>query len=197
MPPGSKFLIGKLVNLMDGLSVISLKKSELECESCGGKCHEFLKIPKSLFYPGDIGYIRVIRCLNCIFWGPYYIYFKKEKAIKVVAQEYECHDFIDDQCDKSSKASIEWVSQESVNMSHSTTFYGETPIWLGADEWPTCPECSNEMKFVFQISSESIDASLLDIELSKPFEISIEYYATLYFFICKQCNITCSITQND
>jgi hypothetical protein len=71
---------------------------------------------------------------------------------------------------------------------------GGKPAWLQDEEWPSCPLCQRNMQFILQLSSCSIDHSR-DIEMRGKFLVSIEYYATLYFFACDPCGVTCSVTQ--
>jgi hypothetical protein len=189
--------IGKLAEFDKDKTIISLKESSLKCQSCGGNCHELLNVPKPLIFHGEIGNFAVIRCINCIFWGPYFVYFKDGKAIRVqTPKNYECHNFIEDQCEPDSVASIDWIaSSKAKNLGYTPTFAGGKPEWLQKSEWPKCPECGKKMEFILQLSSDSIDTLLRNKNFKDKFTIEIEYYATLYFFFCEKCDVSCSITQ--
>jgi len=189
---------GSLAGYSEDLSKISLKETTLKCESCNGNVHELLIVPKNQIGLSGNGSYKIVRCLNCIFWGPYFVHFSGDIPTKVVLpEEYECHNFVQDQCEADSIASIKWQKDIPNKENHWTpTYAGGKPLWEQTPEWPVCPSCNREMNFILQLSSASIDQQLRPIQLDTEFLISIEYYSTLYFFSCDECAVTCSITQS-
>jgi hypothetical protein len=99
------------------------------------------------------------------------------------------YDFMKDLV-KSSVASIEWIEE---CIPEEDTFAGGEPDWLQDPEWPSCVECQKEMEFILQLSSGTLLQGQRD--LGKSFFIYIEFDATLYFFHCETCHVSCSITQ--
>jgi len=175
---------GEIKAFQDAYSTVSLRETDLKCVSCDGYSHEFLVVPKDQIGLTGVGSYRVIRCLNCIFFGPYYVRFEGEKPIEITPpEEFQCHDFLDGVSKEDCLASIQWspgLPRNDFDDGWSNRAGGK-PVWLQGGEWPVCPLCWRTMQFILQFASCSI--------------ISIEYYATLYFFACDTCGVTCSVTQ--
>ena len=179
-------------------TVISLAPSRLTCPSCLKPCQELLVVPKKAVGRGEQGSYRVIRCLDCLFEEPFFVRFDGETAAEILPiRHFEKCGFLQDGCLPGSKASIAWEKANSYpDSGYTPTLADGDPVWLQAPEYPTCPKCRRMMPFILQLSSDSLDIRRNKHPVDR-FAISIEYYATLYFFVCEQCNITCSITQSD
>jgi len=146
-------------------------------------------------------FYQVVRCLSCIFFGPYYTYFIDNQPVRV---EYDPADaqFQWSQGDgdglRDMQASIDWQPGEfdlDPEPSGLETFAGGSPVWIAEDQTPNCPSCQGRMEFVLQHSSATLDTISHNEQMRDQFFMDIEYYATLYFFACEGCSVTCSITQ--
>jgi hypothetical protein len=190
--------LGKLAKEGDTNTILSLKESNLLCKSCGGMCHEILTVPKNEIGCGSEGNYKVIRCLNCIFFGAYYVYFEAGVPFEVSPpRNFEANDFIIDNGMYGS-ASIKWEQVSSIKRSQQEylpIFSGGKPLWVQKAERPRCPKCKKHMDFILQISSEALDTTKRNQEFISDIYMDIEYYSTLYFFFCEQCEVSCSVTQ--
>ena len=193
---------GVLVPYSPELSRVSYDPTPLICENAG--CGEYVLQP--LVVPGEqIGRpgrnYRVIRCLNCIFWGPYLTYFDGDLPVRVEFdhKNAQCQQFLEKVKDdrKPNVVSLEWrpgePDLEEEDWTHSVA--GGEPDWLQGGCDMVCPTCATSMEFILQFSSDSIDPYFRAPELREAISLKIEHYATLYLFACEACNVTASLTE--
>jgi len=194
---GTPVFTGRLVPSTPALSAVGQIPSALSCMSCGGPCHEVLVVPGEQI--GRAGRtFRVIRCLNCYFDGPYYVQFRGGIPVRIDYEYAEDQEFIEEQPDPLPLASIRWDAGPPAGEQASwgwETLAGAAPSWLQNPQWPPCRECGKEMEFILQLASSSLDTSGPERDLGYPFTLSIENYATLYFFDCPGCQVTASVCQ--
>lgn len=184
----------EIVPFAEGLSQIGLAATSLKCQLCGELCHRFMQVAGQEIGRPDETY-HIVRCLNCIFWGAYYVFFNGSEPTKVYCRDGETHHFMQEMiCDKPVQASIRWEVASSSGLTGWDAFAGGSPAWLQHPEWPSCPQCKAEMDFILQMSSDALDQG--HRQLSNSFYIQLEYGATLYYFFCHLCQISASVTQN-
>lgn len=187
----------RLENFAPELSRVGEVPTDLSCECCEGPVHEILVVPGAqIGRPGCP--VRVLRCLNCSFEDPVYVFFENGEPVRVQYEEAQDQDFLEGDREQYPPASIRWTpgppAGEPAEWGRQT-LAGGSPAWLQNPAWPNCPSCETEMAFVLQLSSTTLDAQRLQIELEQEFYLSIEYYATLYCFECAACEVTGSVTQ--
>lgn len=194
---GSPIFTGSLAAAGSSDTVVSLLSSGLTCDVCGGPCHRLLSAPRAAIGLRGPGAVQIVRCLNCIFRGRYYVEFESEVPTRVVVVgDSECHDFIEQQCDPVSEASLCWTpGPPPAEEDWTHTVAGGEPAWLQRPEWPACLRCERSMGFTLQLSSDSLDTLLRNRDLADGFAIEIEYYATLFLFECPDCAVTCTVSQ--
>jgi len=104
-------------------------------------------------------------------------------------------------------ATLKWIAEPpSPDYDGRPTFAGGQPDWVQEEDEAVCPQCTAPMEFVLQLSSMTMDGWRDDLgnslgysrwpqELGYEVYMALEYYATLFLFVCDRCRITCSITQ--
>ncbi len=199
---------GKLAAFQEGLSRLSYDETSLVCgnNGCTNHVNQVLVVPgEQIGRPGHL--YRVVRCLNCIFWGPYFVYFgDKGQPLRVEFNDGQCQNFLRNI--PRDPASVQWITEPpNPDYDGSPTFAGGQPDWVQEEEEAVCPECAAPMEFILQLSSMTMDGWRDDLgnplgysrwpqELGYKVYMTIEHYATLFLFVCDRCHITCSITQD-
>jgi hypothetical protein len=155
-------------------------------------------VPKLAISRGEQGCYRVIRCPDCLFEEPFFVRFDGETPVEILPiRLFLKFGFLRESSLPGSRASIAWEKANSYpDSGYTPTLALGNPVRLQAPEYPICPKCRRMTPFILQFSSDSPDIHRNQHPADR-FAISIEYYATLYFFVCEQCAITCSITQCD
>ena len=199
--------IGKVVAYQERLSRLSGDLTPLICanEGCGSHIHQVLTVPgEQIGKPGK--FYRVVRCLNCSFWGPCYAYFNATGEPVRVEGEFEDHGFLADGILGEHPASLQWTAgAPNPNYDGTQTVAGGEPDWDQQAVTVVCPVCDRPMEFILQLSSMTLDGYRDEnskcVEWRWPrdigydFRMIIENYSTLYFFACDKCNVTASLTQ--
>lgn len=195
--PAGPIYTGTVTAYDPALSTVGPVPTALRCKSCGGPCHELLVVPGEQI--GRAGRtFRVIRCLNCYFEGPYRVYFRGDRPTRVAYEYAEDQEFFEGSGEPPVLASIRWVPGPP-DMERAAwgweTLAGGSPAWLQNGEWPQCSTCGRDMEFILQLASSGLDRSQSDGEIPADFYLSIENYATLYFFDCPPCEVTASVCE--
>jgi hypothetical protein len=179
-------------------TVVSLAPSNLICPRARNPA-ELLTVPKKAIGRGAEGSCHVIRCLDCYFDAPFFVRFEGERASEILkARRFDNRGFIRDMCNPESLGSIQWVEGNPPDEpGHIPALAGGDPVRVQGPDPLACPKCRKPMESILQLSSDSLDASRRNKEMADRFQICIGYYATLYFFVCRPCGITGSITQCD
>jgi hypothetical protein len=184
-------LQGTVVPNQRGLTQIGLTRLPLQCPTCNQPCVELMVVPTSAI--GRSQDYRIVRCLNCLFASPFYVY-HRTIPIRIVAVG-QPHGLMAEMGNDPVSASVLW--QPCTNGRPLTgwdTIAGETPAWLQPTTPPVCPECGEAMAFILQLATDTLDRAFH--ELDTDFYIQIEYGATLYFFYCHTCHVSASLTQS-
>lgn len=178
-------------------TIVSLTPSSLTCVSCKKPCQELLVVPKKAVGRGESGWYRIIRCLDRYYEDPFFVRFEGEPAVEILrARHFDKRGFIEDQCNPESKASIAWGGRKCAGESRLHADPGGRRSGLAAESRTSfLPEMPEADAVHPSTSSDSLDIHNRNKDLADPFNSSIEYYATLYFFVCEACQITCSETQ--
>lgn len=188
--------VGRLVPFEAGLSRVGLRASSLPCTCCGQVCHEVLEVPgDQIGRPGRT--FRLIRCLDCAFFGPHYVYWESGKPVRAEFKDGQAQELLGGETEEIC-ASLVWepepLSADREGWGWETTA-GGAPHWLQQDETPACLACRQDMAFVLQLASATLDTIQNQGELSGKFCLILEHYATLYCFECETCGVTASVSQ--
>ncbi len=189
--------IGRLVPLTPGLSRVGLQPAPLACPHCGGRGHEVLHVPGDrIGRPGRD--VRLIRCQECIFFGPHYVFWRGGQAVRIAFESADLEDFHKGKV-QGPQASLIWEPAGRAfpgrEGREDQTHAGSLPLWLQSDEWPECPLCREDMAFVLQLDSDTLDTINHRSELSGQFNLFLENYATFFLFECPGCGVTASVSQ--
>lgn len=189
---GEETYQGKIAPFSPDLCRLSLDPAPLTCAICGEPCRKLLVMSGApIGRPGM--QIQIIRCLNCVFWGPCYVFFEEHEPVAIRFDQGQNHHLMKEMASSTPvQASLQWTTVPAASLTPWDTFAGGDPKWIQSPEWPACPQCKDDMDFILQLSSETLDEGLDQLE---PFYIQLEYGATLYFFFCHRCRVACSVTQ--
>lgn len=194
--PKSPVFVGRLVPFEPTLGRVGLQPSPVRCTSCGGVCHDVLSVPgEQIGRPGRP--FRLIRCLDCVFWGPHYVFWKSGQPVRAQFEEGQHQEMLEGKTE-GPQASLRWEPGDPPGERAARgwqTIAGGQPYWLQRDEPPACPTCRREMDFVLMVASATLDTIQNRGELSGEFYLCFEYSATLYCFECEKCGVTASVSQ--
>ena len=135
------------------------------CACCGGELHHLITlepIPDTLEITG-IQRLELASCLSCLGWEQPRLFYKHDRvgqplqigfdgarvtpkfpAVALKPTEVQM-----------AQISPRWQWQDDAASNGRENLYrvGGNPCWIQHSEYPTCPECSQRMKFMLQITS--------------------------------------------
>lgn len=206
---GKPMFKGEIVPFDQESTKVGIVSLERNCgvKECSEKVQRLITIPaREIGRESEKTYF-VDRCLNCFFdsGAVSFQYNDKDEIIWSDDDSGECMDFLDEG-ERTSKASIKWtplIPNDFLDFDTKEGLRAGGPIIYvhgcgDEEESLSCPKCDQEMEFIARFPSGSMDyyrnRKWKGSEL-EDFKISIEHYATLFFFRCESCNVSTTFTQ--
>jgi hypothetical protein len=186
---------GIITHLDPHLPRLSLRGADLNCDRCGIAVQQLLTVPGAAIGRGERTF-SVVRCINCVFFEPYYVFFATDRPIRIVHGAGEAQGRLGEGWRERVDLSLRFIPGAPApddGYLQFTTYAGGSPSWVQYEDWPNCVRCQQPMEFILQLSSET----LLDgtEQVDARFFMDIDHFGTLYLFHCERCNVSCSVTQ--